>query len=54
MTKKSGPACIPVNGAEAAEKFRDDNEVVVVGFVVDVDCGSEVAELDFFEVVGGG
>merc|ERR1712176_713951 len=33
VTKKSGPACIPVNGAEAAEKFRDDNEVVVVGFV---------------------
>merc|ERR1712141_568633 len=33
VTKKSGPPAVPVNGAEAAEKFRDDNEVAVVGFV---------------------
>merc|ERR1739848_512826 len=31
--KKSGPPAVPVNGADAAKKFRDDNEVAVVGFV---------------------
>merc|ERR1712088_211899 len=31
--KKSGPPAVPVNGADAAKKFRDDNEVCVVGFV---------------------
>merc|ERR1712176_1350455 len=33
VTKKSGPACVPVNGADAAKKFSEDNEVAVVGFV---------------------
>jgi len=33
VTKKSGPACVPVNGADAAKKFAEDNEVAVVGFV---------------------
>merc|ERR1712088_146695 len=31
--KKSGPPTVPVSGADAAKKFRDDNEVCVVGFV---------------------
>jgi len=31
--KKSGPPAVPVSGADAAKKFRDDNEVCVVGFV---------------------
>jgi len=33
LKKKSGPSAVAVNGAEAAKKFRDDNEVAVVGFV---------------------
>jgi len=33
VTKKSGPPAVAVNGADAANKFRDDNEVCVVGFV---------------------
>jgi len=31
--KKSGPPTVAVNGADAAKKFQEDNEVCVVGFV---------------------
>jgi len=33
VTKKSGPPAVPVEGADAATKFKTDNEVAVVGFV---------------------
>jgi len=33
VTKKSGPPAVDVNGADAAGKFKEDNEVAVVGFV---------------------
>jgi len=33
VTKKSGPPAVDVNGADAANKFKEDNEVAVVGFV---------------------
>jgi len=33
LKKKSGPPAVAINGADAAKKFRDDNEVAVVGFV---------------------
>jgi protein disulfide-isomerase A1 len=33
VLKKSGPPAVAVNGADAANKFKDDNEVAVVGFV---------------------
>jgi len=33
VKKKSGPPTIAVNGADAAKKFQEDNEVCVVGFV---------------------
>jgi len=33
VTKKSGPPAVAVNGADAAKKFKDDNEVAVAGFV---------------------
>lgn len=53
VTKKSGPACIPVNGAEAAEKFRDDSEVVVVGFVAADDAVFNAAGDSFDDVKFG-
>merc|ERR1711931_207072 len=31
--QKSGPPAVPVEGADAATKFKTDNEVAVVGFV---------------------
>jgi len=33
VTKKSGPPAVAVNGADAAKKFKEDNEVAVAGFV---------------------
>jgi protein disulfide-isomerase A1 len=33
VTKKSGPPAVPVEGTDAATKFKTDNEVAVVGFV---------------------
>jgi len=33
VTKKSGPPAVDVTGADAAGKFKEDNEVAVVGFV---------------------
>jgi protein disulfide-isomerase A1 len=33
VTKKSGPPAVAVDGADAANKFKEDNEVAVVGFV---------------------
>jgi len=48
--KKSGPPTVAVNGADAAKKFQEDNEVAVVGFVAADDADFNAAG-DMFDDV---
>jgi len=51
--KKSGPPTVPVNGADAAKKFQEDNEVCVVGFVAADDAVFNAAGDGFDDVPFG-